>query len=171
LSFLARLFGPPRDRIALRPLYDAVVALARDPAWYREGGVPDTIEGRFDMVAAVLALVLLRLEAEGPAAAGEAARLTELFVEDMDGTMRELGIGDVVVGKKVGKLIGALGGRMGRFGETLGGSDFEAAVARNVFRGTPPSAEALAFAAGRLRALHAALGDAPLAQILAGRLR
>ena len=171
MSFLARLFAPSRDRTALRPLYAAVVERARDPAWYRAGGVPDTLEGRFEMVAAVLALVLLRLEEEGEAAAGPAASLAETFVEDMDGTLRELGIGDVVVGKKVGKLMGALGGRLGAFREGLrGDGEFEAAVARNVFRGAPPSDEALGIVAGRLRALDAALTGAALDDLLAGRL-
>jgi cytochrome b pre-mRNA-processing protein 3 len=171
LSFLARIFGTPRDRMGLRPLYAAIVARARDPGWYRDGGVPDTLEGRFEMVSAVLALVLLRLEADGEAAAGPAALLGETFVEDMDGTLRELGIGDVVVGKKVGRLMGALGGRLGAFREGLrGAGDFEAAVARNVFRGAPPSDAARAFVAGRLRALDGALAGADLADIVAGRL-
>jgi cytochrome b pre-mRNA-processing protein 3 len=171
LSFLARLFGPPRDRLALRPLYDAVVDRAREPAWYREGAVPDTIDGRFDMVAAVLALVLLRFDREGEAAAQESALLTEMFIDDMDATMRELGIGDVVVGKRVGKLLGALGGRMVRFRDAVGtGGDFEAAVARNVFRDAPPSQQALAFVASRLRAFAAALGDAAVSDLAEGRL-
>jgi cytochrome b pre-mRNA-processing protein 3 len=157
--------------MALRPLYAALVAKARDPSWYREGGVPDTIDGRFDMVAAMLAIVLLRFEREGAAAASEAALLTETFVEDMDGTLRELGIGDVVVGKKVGKLMGALGGRIGAFRDGLeGAGDFEAAVARNIFRGAPPSEAALGFVAGGLRACHGQLAQAPLAQLLEGRL-
>jgi cytochrome b pre-mRNA-processing protein 3 len=171
LSFLARLLGSPSDRLALMPLYEAAVARGRDPAWYREGGVPDTIDGRFEMVAAVLALILLRLEREGEAAAAAATRLTELFIDDMDGTMRELGIGDVVVGKKVGKLMGALGGRIGAFRDGLDGSgDFEAAVARNIFRGAPPTEAALVFVAGGLRTIHAQLAEAPLAHLLEGRL-
>ena len=171
LSFLARFFGPPRDRLALRPLYTAVVARARDPSWYREGGVPDTLDGRFEMVTAVLALVLLRLEADGDAAADAAALLAETFVEDMDGTLRELGIGDVVVGRKVGKLMGALGGRLGAFRDGLrGGGDFDAAVARNVFRGAPASGAALACVAGGLRTLDARLGEAELANLLEGKL-
>ena len=59
MSFLARIFGERQQRERYRPLYRAVVAAARDPLWYREGGVSDTINGRFDMLAAVLALVLL----------------------------------------------------------------------------------------------------------------
>jgi cytochrome b pre-mRNA-processing protein 3 len=157
--------------MALRPLYAAIVAKGRDPIWYRDGAVPDTIDGRFEMVSAILALVLIRLERDGEAAAGAAALLAETFIEDMDGSMRELGIGDVVVGKKVGKLMGALGGRIGAFREGLeGGGDFEAAVARNIFRGAPPSEDALAFVATGLRAIHTRLAEAPLAHLLEGRL-
>ena len=93
------------------PLYAAIVAQARAPDWYVAGAVPDTIDGRFDMVATVLALVLLRLEAE-PAGLAASARLTEQFVTDMDGQLREIGIGDVVVGKHMGRMMGALGGRL-----------------------------------------------------------
>ena len=109
-----RLFGRG-ERDALAPLYKAVVAEARRPDWYRQGRVPDTLDGRFDMVAAVLSLVLLRLEEEGDAGRAPSAHLTELFVEDMDGQLRERGIGDIVVGKHVGRMMGALGGRLGAF--------------------------------------------------------
>ena len=91
-----RLFGRG-ERDALAPLYKAVVAEARRPDWYRQGRVPDTLDGRFDMVAAVLSLVLLRLEEEGDAGRAPSAHLTELFVEDMDGQLRERGIGDIAV--------------------------------------------------------------------------
>ena len=73
-----RLFGrAERDRLA--PLYRAVVAEARRPAWYREGQVPDTLDGRFDMVAAILSLVLLRLEAEGEPSESVARALLRRF--------------------------------------------------------------------------------------------
>ena len=74
-----RLFGR-KDRDALTPLYNAVVAEARRPDWYLAGKVPDTLDGRFDMVAAVLSLVLLRLEEEGEAGRAPSAFLTESFV-------------------------------------------------------------------------------------------
>src|SRR4051812_44073201 len=93
VSFIAPPFHPslrlgPDPREALRPLWHAIVERSRDPMWYREGGVPDTVPGRFDMIAAILALVLLRLEPE-PGTAREQVLLTELFVEDMDGQLRE----------------------------------------------------------------------------------
>lgn len=171
MSFLNRLFGDRRERQALAPLYRAVVAAGRDPSWYREGGVPDTIDGRFDMISAVLALVLLRMEDEGEGARRESVLLTELFIDDMDGIVRQIGIGDQVVGKHVGRMMGALGGRLAAFRDTDGdAAAFAAAVRRNVFREAPPGEEAAAFVAGRLSALRAALGSAPLADVLAGRM-
>lgn len=171
LTLIQRLFGAPGDRLALRPLYAAIVAEGRDPAWYREGGVPDTVEGRFDMVSALLALVLLRLEAEGREARRESVLLTELFVDDMDSSLRELGTGDMMVGKGIGKLMGALAGRMASFRESLADSaGFEGSVRRNVFRDAPPSEEAVRFVAERLRRRHAALAAVPLERLLAGDL-
>ena len=172
MSFLSRIFGERREREALRPLYGAVVRIAREPAWYREGGVPDTLDGRFDMVAAVLALALLRLEREGEAARRESVLLTELFVEDMDGTLREIGIGDVVVGKHVGRIMGALGGRLGAFRQALtADGDLDSAGRRNLFRDSPPSDDAVRFVAAALRDLHEALQGRSFASLLAGEIR
>jgi cytochrome b pre-mRNA-processing protein 3 len=171
LALLSRLFGARRERAALRPLYDALVAAAREPAWYREGGVPDTIEGRFDMVATMVALALLRLEAEGEGGRAESVRLTEIFIDDMDGTLRQIGIGDFVVGKHVGRLVGALGGRLGALREALGGdAPLDSAVRRNVFRDGPVEKPRLAYVAERLRRLHDALARIAMEPLLAGRL-
>ena len=98
MLLLQRLFrkteADPRD--ALRPLYAQIVATARQPHWFVEGKVADTIEGRFEMVAIILSLVLLRLEGDTEQA-GSTALLIELFVEDMDPQLREVGIGDMMV--------------------------------------------------------------------------
>src|SRR5690606_2043825 len=91
MSVLARLLrSRPDPREALRPLWHRVVSVSREERWYREGGVADSIGGRFDMIATVLALVLLRLERAG-AEAQQQVFLTELFVEDMDRQLRETG--------------------------------------------------------------------------------
>lgn len=160
MTFLDRIFGT-KARKKLAPLYDATVAKARDPYWYREGGVPDTMDGRFDMLASVLALVLLRLEQDGAATRDASVLLTEQFVDDMDGTVRQIGIGDPVVGKHIGKMMGALGGRLDAY---RAASDdpaaFAAAVRRNVFREAPPSeaqAELVAAQLGEFRARLAAI--------------
>lgn len=159
-SLFDRLFrrGPdPRDK--LRPLWHRAVAIARDPTFYAEDGVADTLTGRFDMVAAVVALVLLRLERD-PVLAPEGALLTELFVEDMDGQLRESGVGDVGLGKQVGQLMSVLGGRLGALREALaapGQAELEAALTRNVTmiegRGTEALAQRLRVFQGKLAAL------------------
>lgn len=171
MSFLSSIFGGRRDRERMAPLYAAIVGAARDPAWYRDGGVPDTVDGRFDMVAAVLALVLLRLEAEGARARDETVLLTEAFVDDMEGSVRQLGTGDMMVGKQIGRMMGALGGRLGAFRAALdSGGDFAPAVIRNIFHEAPPSPEAVAFVSMRLEALHDRLQAAPAELILSGTL-
>ena len=171
MSFLARIFGGGQERDAYRPLYEAVVNAGRNQAWYVEGKVPDTIDGRFDMIAALLALTLIRLEADEERTRRASVLLAEIFIEDMDGSIRQLGIGDLMVGKHVGKIMGALGGRLAAFrAEIETGSDFSRAVTRNVFRDAPPSEAAVAFVSARLRGFHAKLEAAPVEEILAGRL-
>ena len=111
MSFLSRLLRrKDDDRAAYRPLWHRTVELARDPRWYAEGGVADTVGGRFDAITLTLCAVLLRMERE-PALVEPSVRLTELFVDDMDGQLRESGVGDLVVGKHMGRLMSVLGGR------------------------------------------------------------
>lgn len=165
---LKGIFGGKRDRETVDPLYRAVVATARDPAWYREGGVPDTIDGRFDMVAAVLALVLLRLEGDGEPARPATVLLAERFAEDMDGNLRQIGIGDLVVGKHIGRMMSALGGRLAAFRGAEG--DFAEAVRRNVFHESAPTEEAVTRVSGRLQAFDEALRRTSLDELLAGAL-
>lgn len=134
MSFLSRLLGTqPDPREAVRPLWHRVIELARDPAWYADCGVADTVTGRFDMITTVLSAVTVRVEKSELRT--ESALLAELFVEDMDGQLREFGVNDVVVGKRVGKLMGVLGGRLGAFRAPLVNRDREklvAAIERNV---------------------------------------
>jgi len=150
----------------MEPLYRAIVARGRDPAWYREGAVPDTLDGRFDMIAALLALVLLRFEREGEAARDPSVLLTETFIADMDATLRQLGIGDHLVGKHVGRMMGALGGRIGAFRE----GNVADAVRRNIFHESPPSDAAVSFVAGRLAAFSDGLDAAAFDGLHAGTL-
>jgi cytochrome b pre-mRNA-processing protein 3 len=162
-----RLLG--RDaRDALDPLYRNIVATARRPIWYRSGGVPDTLDGRFDMVAAILALVLLRLEGEGEPGRAPAARLAELFVTDMDGQLRQAGIGDIIVGKHIGRMMGALGGRLGAFREAFDGGDLDGAIMRNIYRGRDVGPGAASVLRDGLIAIRAALDATPAREILAG---
>lgn len=134
MNFLQRLFSSaPDPRDTLRPLWAAVIAEARAPAWYRDCGVADTLEGRFDMVSSVLALVMLRMERD-PALAAMTGPLTEIFVDEMDGQLRQSGVGDLMVGKQMGRLMSALGGRVGalRAALAVGGDELEQVVHRNI---------------------------------------
>lgn len=128
MGWWGRLFGERQDQAL--PLYNAVVTRGRAEHWYLAGAVPDTVDGRFDMIAAVLTMVLLRLEAE-PAAATLSAHLTERFVDDMDGQLRQMGMGDLVVGKHVGKMMSMLGGRLGAYRDGLAAGDLTPALVRN----------------------------------------
>ena len=165
---LQRLFGR-QDRGAAAPLYAAVVARARQPHWYEAGGVADTIDGRFDMIAAVLAFVLLRLEAES-AGAPTSAQVTECFIHDMDGQLREIGIGDVVVGKHVGKMMGMLGGRLGAYRAGLAAGSLAPALVRNLYRGQSPDPAALAHVESALLTLRDSLAALPLEAVVVGAL-
>lgn len=153
MSLLSRLLGKrPDDREALRPVWQRVIDIARAPGWYASLGVADSKEGRFDMVTLVLALVLLRMERE-PELAESTARLTELFIADMDGQLRESGIGDPTVGKHVRKLITTLGGRLGALRGALpeGEAALTSLIERNVT--TVPGSDPAALA-NAVRSLH-----------------
>jgi len=134
MSFLSKLLGTgPDPREAVRPLWHRVIELAREPSYYSDCQVADTVGGRFDMITAILCAMMVRVEASEMRA--ESALLAELFVEDMDGQLREFGVNDVVVGKRVGKLMSVLGGRLGAYRSALAERDhakLSQAVERNV---------------------------------------
>lgn len=175
LDSLKRLVGgaPPSP---VEPLYAAVVAEARQPHYYVEGAVPDTLDGRFDMVVLVLALLLLRLE---DAAAGDArhpaaqlsADLADRFLADMEGNLRQDGIGDQVIPKHMGRMMAALGGRIGAYRDARG--DVEAmgqALRRNLYRGEPIADAAVAFVADAALRLWSRLSATPYERLAAGHL-
>jgi cytochrome b pre-mRNA-processing protein 3 len=156
----------PREAEAL---YAAVVARGRAEHWYTAGGVPDTVDGRFDMIAAVLSVVLLRLESDAQGAAA-GVQLTERFIDDMDGQLREIGIGDIVVGKHVGRMMSMLGGRLGAYREGLAAGDLRPALLRNLYRAGAPADAEVAHTDAGLRGFAAALAGVPLTRMMAGDL-
>ena len=168
MNLLARLFRTADPRDNLRPLWHRAVEISREPVWYTDCGVADTVPGRFDMVTAVLSLVLLRLEEAGRPR--ETVLLTELFVADMDGQLRESGVGDIVVGKHIGKLMATLGGRLGAYRAALAESDeagLVEAARRNVSLNDGAEPDALA---ARLRALCSLLAATEAEDLLGGRI-
>jgi cytochrome b pre-mRNA-processing protein 3 len=160
-GFFDRLFGKRDDDLAA--LYAAVVDEARQPHWYAQYGVPDSVDGRFDMVSLVLSLVLLRLERAARDA--ESVRLTERFIDDMDGQIRESGFGDLGVGKQVGGIMAVLGGRLGTYRAVI---DVET-LGRTLWRGQVPENASAALA--RIIALRETIDAVPLERLLAGQMR
>lgn len=169
MSFFSRLFGTGTDpKEEWRPLWRAVVAEARQPDWYRNCGAADTVDGRFDMITNITAMVMLRMEADAELLP-PTARLTELFVEDIDGQLRETGLGDPTLGKKMGKLMEALGGRIGAYRDALpsGLDEMTVTVRRNVTLSDDGAAPAMA---AKLIALAERLSGLTTEQLQAGDL-
>ena len=167
MKLLDRLFRPAPAMPPRLALWHAIVGEARDKRWYRDFAVADSVEGRFDMITLVLALVLLRVEREGDGASSVA--LTELFIEDMDSQLRQSGVGDLMVGKHIGKLMATLGGRIGALRDSLpvGGAALAEAVARNATLVEGADAAPLA---EELRRFHRQVEPVPLAALLEGSL-
>ncbi len=168
MGWLDRLWGTRRETATDR-LYAAVVAPAREEHWYLDGAVPDTVDGRFEMVSTILALLLLRFEGE-PGAGRASAELTEAFVADMDGQLRQIGVGDVVVGKHVGKMMALLGGRLGALRDARSGDALRDVVLRNVYRGEDFGPAALTHTRDALADFDRRLADTAVETLLRGEL-
>jgi cytochrome b pre-mRNA-processing protein 3 len=135
-TLMSRIFparsGPDRD--PARRLYAEIVAQARQPRFYAEWGVPDTVEGRFDMISLHAALLFRRLRT-GDAEKLLAQDIFDVFFEDMDGSLREMGVGDIVVPKRIAAMGEAFYGRAQSYSEGLDSDDplvLADAVARNL---------------------------------------
>lgn len=169
LSFLFPRLTPHHSRGAA--LFEALVGEARQPHWFVDGQVPDSIDGRFAILATIVALATFRLERGGDVARIAAVALAERFVEAMDAEHRQLGLGDPAVGKTVRKLVGALSRRVQLWRETVEhGKVWEHAVSISLFREAPPSAEALSHCNEALHGCWASLEAASDEELAEGRI-
>lgn len=127
-------------------LYGSVVAAARHPAFYRDMGAPDTPEGRFELVALHLFLLLEGMKRQNPSDPELAQRTIETFVTDMDDCMREMGVGDMAVAKKVKRAAAAFYERAAVYRPALAepGRALEDSIAKYVFAGAMTGDHALA---------------------------
>lgn len=154
-------------------LYEALVHLVRQPDWYVRGQVPDTVDGRFDVLALVLSLIFARLRKEGEAGVPLSKALLELFVDDMDNSLREMGVGDLTVGKQVQQMVSALNGRQQAYGAALESGETASlsdALVRNVYRGEAPGPVALDWLVERARTLEARLSALGFESLKRGQL-
>jgi cytochrome b pre-mRNA-processing protein 3 len=151
-------------------LFAALTRLAREPHWFVEGKVPDTLDGRFAVLSTIMALVMVRLEAEGQDGNRESVALTERFVEVMESEHRELGIGDPTLGRTVRKLVGSLSRRTDLWRKAVNGeADWTATASESLYKGEAPP-EALRYSAGELQALWSKLESAGIAEIAEGKI-
>jgi cytochrome b pre-mRNA-processing protein 3 len=174
---LTRLKMWQNRRRQARALYESIVTQARTRSFYADLGVPDTPEGRFEMVALHLVLILHRLgrlEGEAGAVAQRLARtLTETFAADLDDNFREMSVGDLAVPRQVKRAVGALHARYGGYLAALADADAAALTVaiQSRFRGAGAGQglDALRICAYIRRAEHR-LGQEPTAEMLAGRI-
>jgi cytochrome b pre-mRNA-processing protein 3 len=144
-----------------RRLYAEIARAAREPGFYQGLGVADTLDGRFDLVVLHTHLVLRRLKGAGAQGRALGQALFDTMFGDMDESLRELGVGDLSVGRKIRALTDAFYGRALAYEEALQTAEddalLKAALMRNVYRGTSPSTDALAALASYVRALDRTL--------------
>jgi cytochrome b pre-mRNA-processing protein 3 len=124
----------PHDTTAT-DLYGRLVAHARTPAFYAVHGVPDTPEGRLELIVLHLVLMLRRLAKDGEPGSSLSRAISETFVTDMDDCMREMGVSDISVARKVKKVAAALFDRIRDYGAALDKGDrdtLSALIARHI---------------------------------------
>lgn len=115
----ARLFKKDPMKAVGARLYDDVVAAARRPVLYSAAGAPDTVDGRFDMIVLHAVLVMRRLRAGGEAGSAASQALFDRMFDDLDAALREMGTGDLKVGKKIREMGEAFYGRAKAYGDAL----------------------------------------------------
>jgi cytochrome b pre-mRNA-processing protein 3 len=167
------LFRRSSRQDTISALYGTIVAQARLPCFYREYGVPDTVNGRFDLLVLHLAIVLDRLE-EGSELRAMGQALFDRFCEDMDDNLREIGIGDLSVPREMQRIGEAFYGRAQAYRSALaseGNEALVAALARNIYGGAVPEQAAPVRLAAYIREAVRGLAAQQPAELLRGKLR
>ncbi len=169
---LKSLFGQPPETEAARALYAATVHAARRPEIFTEMALPDTPEGRFEALALMAFLVLKRLKSE-PTAKRISQVYFDIMFDDIDSNLRELGVGDMSVGKKVKKLAESFYGRIRTYDAALAAPDdglLIEALRRYPYRGTEPPSDHVQRLARQMRHDDAVLATQTADKLLAGSI-
>jgi cytochrome b pre-mRNA-processing protein 3 len=164
------LGGGGETRQIARLLFNRIVIQARQAVFYRSLGVPDTVDGRFDMLVLHAFLVFQRLKGQGGRGAELAQALYDAVIEDMEASLRQLGAGDAGVGKRVRVMTEALQGRVVAYEAALAGNplDVEGAIRRNLYGTVEPDLEAVRTVAYYLRQAKDLADRQPLDRIMRG---
>lgn len=167
------LFRSRRWDAAADAVYRTVVRQARLPVFYTDLGVPDTVDGRFDLIVLHAFLASRRIHAEPEHGPALSQRLFDVMFQDMDGNLREMGVGDLSVGKHVKGMAKAYLGRVAAYDGSLAdpsGGMLEVALRRNLYRKTEPEPAEVAALAAYMRQAAEALERQPWDAILRGEL-
>ncbi len=169
---LAKLFRRRDEKIetAADSLFRAVVDAARRPVLFAELGVPDTLDGRYETVALHAYLVLRRLKRDHAATAALAQSFFDRMFMDFDNGLRESGVGDLGVGRRVKQMATGFYGRIAAYDAGLDGGGLEEALRRNAYGTVTPTEEGLARLAGYLRLADQALAGQATEDLVAGRV-
>jgi len=154
-------------------LYAEIVAQARQPGFYAEFGVPDTLDGRFDMLVLHAYLFFDRLRGEGDEAQDLGQRVFDAMFRDLDQNLREIGISDVTIGKRVKKMVAAFYGRSAAYDKALaadGEDELVDALKRNIFPECEPDARHLRDLAAYVGTCRSTLREQDMATIFDGAL-
>jgi len=159
-------------REAAELAYGRVVEQARQLGFFVNCGVPDTVDGRFELICLHAFLYLHRLKREQPQAAPLGQRFFDTMFGDFDRSLREMGTGDLSVGREIKRMAQAFYGRVGAYEHGLAGDDWvlQQALARNLFGTAPPDPSCLAAMAGYVRREAARLSRQGADELLAGRI-
>lgn len=145
---ISSLFRKPSLSAPVLAAYSVIVAQSRREIFYAQWGVADTLTGRFDMISLHMALVCRRLRSEERAAKAFSQNLFDCFFQDMDRSLREMGVGDLSVGKRIEKMGGLFYGLLAALNQAMDGADPEAlrgVLSRNFHEGaTHPRLDAFA---------------------------
>jgi cytochrome b pre-mRNA-processing protein 3 len=169
---LASYFRRNGRHAAVHASYAGIVARAREPLFFAAWGVPDTLDGRFEVLALHAFLVLNRLKTDHAATAAHAQALFDAMFADLDRGLREMGVGDLSVGRQVKAMARGFYGRIVAYGQGLGGDDatLRAALRRNLFGTVTPAEGQIDAAAAYVRRQAAALAAVPVERLLAGEV-
>lgn len=169
-SLLSKMLNPGEPSQIADKLFARLVAQARQPDFFRELGVPDTMDGRFEMIALHAFLIFQRLKGQGDKAAAVAQMLYDNLIKDMEASLRQLGVGDAGVGKRVRALTEALHGRIKAYETALGGSqiDMEGALRRNLYGTIDPDMDTVRAVGNYLRRAKESADTQPIDRVLRG---
>lgn len=173
MSLWSRLFGSGVDAAAADAAYAAIVAQARRPALYREAGVPDTPEGRYDMISLHAFLLFHRLAGEGAAATRFSQAVFNRMAKDFEQNLRAMGVSDIAVPRHMKKLARGFYGRLKAYRAALdSGSDGDlaAALERNLLAGEVADKAHTALLVPYVRAQVTALAACPTDRLTAGEI-